>query len=153
MALSSIGSLSGDWKNLQHCWKSTSALPCDSAASSQPHDLPRGKQRTGERTLIEIRCATGEVVQVQVKTLVEANLDGQELHRAILDGVDMHGASLRHSNLRGASLEGANLSRADLGNAALMVASLRSADLSSARLVGASAVGARFDSAILRGLT
>jgi uncharacterized protein YjbI with pentapeptide repeats len=78
-----------------------------------------------------------EVPDLIEASLVEADLGGANLIKAILSGANLSGADLSEANLIKANLSGASLRAADLREAALINVNLREADLSGANLRGA----------------
>ena len=80
-----------------------------------------------------------------------ANLKGAELTNSFLDGAVLKGANLTNALLFGAVLEGANLSGANLSGANLSNADLSYTDLSYTDLNGAVLKGAVLNGAVLNG--
>ena len=78
------------------------------------------------------------------RSLVGAELSGEDLREAHLSGADLTGARLARANLHGLDLRGTRLREAQLDGADLRDALLDGADLRSASLAGAAANGARF---------
>jgi uncharacterized protein YjbI with pentapeptide repeats len=70
------------------------------------------------------------------------NLDGADLHRAILDGAYLQGAQLRHVDLHGASFDGADLAFVGLEDCNLAGAIFTHANLEAASLKDANLEGA-----------
>lgn len=50
-----------------------------------------------------IHCTTDKHVEVPFENLVNAKLEGLDLHRAELEEVNLSGSSFKNSNLRGLS--------------------------------------------------
>lgn len=65
-----------------------------------------------------------------------ANLQGEDLWRADLEGANLRNADLRGANLWCADLRGADLEGADLEGASLLDADLRNANLEGAVVTG-----------------
>ena len=85
------------------------------------------------------------------EAVIEAVINGTDLHGAYLRDADLHGANLRGANLEGAYLRGANLEGANLRDADLRGADLRGANLYEANLRGANLYEADLRGANLRG--
>jgi uncharacterized protein YjbI with pentapeptide repeats len=83
------------------------------------------------------------------RSLVGADLSGEDLREAHLSGADLTGARLRGANLHGLDLRGACLREAILDGADLRDALLDECDLRSATLAAALANGSRFHRADL----
>lgn len=66
-----------------------------------------------------------------------ADLSGENLRHAHLEGAELSRADLRNADIRGANLTGANLAEADLSSSFLWNAILRNTDLRRANLKGA----------------
>ena len=146
-----------------------SQIPADKDASAEAAIVARAKTLTALRHLNGQRKAT--IVQflyeahligyiscdgcskpASVISLIDADLTGANLSRAILVDADLTGANLSRAilieanlidaTLSGADLTGANLSDASLSDATLINACLRHADLIEAKLVDADLSGA-----------
>lgn len=139
----------------------------------------RKNQTPGERSGLDLSCATLKGVQLRVLDLefadlsdvmagsadfsrsnlryskmTRANLVDGDLSDASCEGADLSGARLRgarlgRTNLRGADLRGANLMDAFLSKADLTDAKLQGADLTGAYLPLANLTGAHLDGANL----
>jgi len=100
---------------------------------------------------MKITCITDVIIEVPGDSLVAANLDGLNLHRALLEEQDMSGASLVGTDLRGAFMWKTNLSQAKLDQASVITTDLRLAKLLGASLRQGRAMGCQFDEADLSG--
>ena len=94
-----------------------------------------------------------KVIEVDGKTIWEAELDGIDLRKRNLTGAQLSHATLTNANLAGAKLVRAELYKANLSGANLSRANLRGANLKEANLKGADLSHASLFEAILSGAT
>ncbi|MEW4372560.1 pentapeptide repeat-containing protein [Paenibacillus sp. JQZ6Y-1] len=102
------------------------------------------KHWKGYIPMITINCIGNDSIQLDISSLQGANLNGLELHRAILSHQDVSYSSLVCTNLRGAELFQTNLSHSVLTSALLMTAYLQHANLEYSNLSQARCAGADF---------
>lgn len=101
--------------------------------------------------MITLMYETGEVLELNIDTLVGANFEGKNLHRIVFDGKILHDCNFSNGLLRNAAFVGADLSRAKFRGAKLMNAYFMGAILKDCDLQSAVLVGADFTSADLTG--
>jgi hypothetical protein len=94
-----------------------------------------------------------KVIEVNGKTIWEAELEGIDLRKRNLTGAQLSHANLTNANLAGAKLVRAELYKANLSGANLSGVNLRGANLKDANLKGADLSHASLRGAILSGAT
>jgi len=99
--------------------------------------------------MIVVKCLDdkkGEI-EIDVKALDCALLDGLNLHRAVLENENLSNSSFKETDLRGAFLSGANLSNSNFTGASLITAFFDNAILDGVNLTNAMLIGACFEKA------
>jgi uncharacterized protein YjbI with pentapeptide repeats len=99
---------------------------------------------------MKIVFATDKSLEIPYNSLVAVNLNGLNLHRALLENKDIHDSSFLNTDLRGAFLANSNFSNCDFSEASLITAYLINSIIKNANLQRCKAFGCNFSGADLR---
>jgi uncharacterized protein YjbI with pentapeptide repeats len=91
-----------------------------------------------------IHCVTDRIVEIPGDSFEGMNVDGQELHRALLEDIKAPNSSFRKTNLRGAFLTNSSFDGSDFTQANLVTTFLDKASLVKCKLLDCFAISCIF---------
>jgi uncharacterized protein YjbI with pentapeptide repeats len=97
-----------------------------------------------------INCLTDRALEIPGDSFEGMNVDGQELHRALLEDVKAPSSSFRKTNLRGAFLTNSSFDGSDFTQANLVCTFLDKASLVKCKLLDCFAISCIFKQANLQ---